>query len=349
MATFSSYNNKSGKRHRAIIRLRNVNETKSFPTLAEAKHWAKIREAEILNGDVASNKRTRDITVAEAVAEYLTDKEMANSQLFQFWVDTLGKVKLSDLDPLLIERQVAKLRSGTKSLGGKKIRTSTKPRSNATVNRYVSTLGRVVGKYVRHNGLKYNPVNDIRKLPEDSRERYLQDHERPRLLAACKASSWSGLYPIVLLALTTGARRSELTTLSWSAVDLAQGEIHLAGTATKTGKPRVLVLLSEVVAVLQDYGPGDGLVFPSTSDPAKPRVFEKPWQKALKDAGITGFRFHDLRHSTASYLVQSGIDLRTVAEILGHSSLAMVQRYSHLETRHKRVATTAAMAKVFDK
>ena len=75
-------------------------------------------------------------------------------------------------------------------------------------------------------------------------------------------------------------------------------------------------------------------------------MFEKSWKKALKESDIEDFRFHDLRHSAASYLIMAGVHMRTVAEILGHKTLAMVQRYSHLSPEHLRGELTRTMESV---
>ena len=79
-----------------------------------------------------------------------------------------------------------------------------------------------------------------------------------------------------------------------------------------------------------------GLLFPSLKDPAKPYAFRTSWEKALKAAEINDFRFHDLRHSCASYLAMDGATLLEIADVLGHKTLAMVKRYSHLSSDHKR-------------
>jgi integrase len=87
------------------------------------------------------------------------------------------------------------------------------------------------------------------------------------------------------------------------------------------------------------------LVFPG-KNPKNPVLFEKSWRTALKSAGIEDFRFHDLRHSAASYLAMSGVPIRTIAEILGHKTLGMVQRYSHLNPEHLRSEITRTMKEV---
>ena len=76
------------------------------------------------------------------------------------------------------------------------------------------------------------------------------------------------------------------------------------------------------------------LVFPSRKNPQKPIDFRKPWEKALAKAGIEDFRWHDLRHSCASYYAMNGATPRELAELLGHKTLQMVQRYSHFSNAH---------------
>jgi len=79
-------------------------------------------------------------------------------------------------------------------------------------------------------------------------------------------------------------------------------------------------------------------VFGNEQGRAKWTLYRKPFEKAVKDSGITDFREHDLRHCFASDLVMKGVDLKTVSELLGHASTSMTERYSHLSPAHKRAA-----------
>ena len=83
------------------------------------------------------------------------------------------------------------------------------------------------------------------------------------------------------------------------------------------------------------YKENKGLIFASLIKPDKPYCFTKPWYKALEDADIEDFRFHDLRHSCAPYLAMTGASLLEIADVLGHKQIQMTKRYSHLCIEHK--------------
>jgi integrase len=166
--------------------------------------------------------------------------------------------------------------------------------------------------------------------------RFLTDAERPRLLTACQASSNRHLYPLVILALSTGARKGELVTLTWPQVDLGRALVTLH--ETKNGEPRSIPLTGPAVDVIRAHAKVvrlTPLVFPR-QDGRRPVDIRYAWYQALRQAGIDQFRFHDLRHSAASYLAMNGASLVEIADVLGHKTLAMVQRYAHLSEGHTR-------------
>jgi integrase len=144
------------------------------------------------------------------------------------------------------------------------------------------------------------------------------------------------LYIAVVLALATGARKAEIMGLSWSHVDLACGLIRL--TETKNGEDRSIPLTGVALGLLREWGKVQRIdtdrVFPSRRDPHQPIDLRRPWESALERAEIIDFRFHDLRHSCASYLAMSGATVSEIAEILGHKTLSMVKRYAHLNPSH---------------
>jgi len=167
------------------------------------------------------------------------------------------------------------------------------------------------------------------------------------LLEACAASDWKALHTLVLLAISTGARRGELVNLKWTGVDLKAA--HATVQDTKNGDSRVLPLVSKALEAvralkLQNRARSD-YVFPQPSGFPRPYVyFDGYWQKALATARLEDFRFHDLRHTTASYLASQGASLLEIADTLGHRTLNMVKRYAHLAQSHK-VRAIEKMAK----
>jgi integrase len=170
--------------------------------------------------------------------------------------------------------------------------------------------------------------------------------ELARLLAACRDSASADLYPAVVLALCTGARRGEVLGLGWADLDLD----HATATfrKTKNRSVRTLELPEEAVAVLRARGRrlDTALLFPSPKDAARPVDLRSAWHTALARAGITDFRWHDLRHTAASYLAMSGLPLHEIAAVLGHKSLQMTQRYAHLAPAHVARAAATLGARV---
>jgi integrase len=194
-----------------------------------------------------------------------------------------------------------------------------------------------------------NPVGDIaRKKEPRGRTRFLSDDERNALLATCEKSEWPALHALVLLAITTGARRGELIPLRWADVDLKAGRVHVR--ETKNDEQRTLPLVGKALEALRKLKLNNparsAFVFPSPTVVLNPKTnqpeldspyeyFDAHWHAALEAAGIEDMRFHDLRHTTASMLAAQGCSLLEIADVLGHKTLAMVKRYSHLIVDHK--------------
>jgi integrase len=123
---------------------------------------------------------------------------------------------------------------------------------------------------------------------------------------------------------------------AWGVVNLAESCIILH--ETKNGNRRRVPLAGNALIELQKLGKvrrfDTPLVFPSPTHPHKPIELKKAWATALKKAEVVNFRWHDLRHTAASYLAQDGAGLIDIAAILGHRTLQMVQRYAHLSDSH---------------
>jgi integrase len=249
-----------------------------------------------------------------------------------------------------LRAQPPKVYVGRDEHGRQRHRWKTQPKSAATINRYHTALMALFSWAIRERRAPRaweNPASKIRRIPErNGRLRFLTADELARLLAACRDSSWRRLYLIVLMAITTGARRGELLALSWGDVNLERrvALIHVS----KNGEPRALPLAQAVVDELARFQleRADALVFPSRHRNTEPRNFERVWQAALKAAGIQALRFHDLRHTCASYLAQNGASLLEIADVLGHRQLQMVKRYAHLTIDSKAKLINRVMGEI---
>jgi len=247
----------------------------------------------------------------------------------EYWDKWLGDKKLADITKTDIA-------SGLKELPDRL--------SNTTVNKYKAAASVVLSYACREFDLPDNPVRHIRSLSEPSgRIRFLSDSERKRLFNACIGSQWDKLYLLVVMAITTGSRKGELMNLRWIDIDFDRQTAYVE--TTKNGQPKVLPLTDEVVKELNRFrGQDPALIFNSEIKPNKPYEFYKLWKRALEQAEIEDFRFHDLRHTTASYLAQNGASLLEIADVLGHKQIQMTKRYAHLCIDHKQKLINSVMS-----
>ena len=155
------------------------------------------------------------------------------------------------------------------------------------------------------------------------------------------------MYALVLTAIVTGARKGELLSLTWRDVDLDAAVARLG--RTKNGERRTLVLLPQVVLALRPFLSSDldRYVFGATKTKQRtPDAIETDWAHVLARAEIKNYKFHDNRHTCASYLAQNGVALNVIANILGHKRLEMAMRYSHMTTDTTAAAMQAALGKI---
>lgn len=206
--------------------------------------------------------------------------------------------------------------------------------------------------------MKEDTTGVVRFLTADEEARLcaaLTDRDSERRSARAQANEWrrersypllpvlgkytDHLTPIVLLAMNTGLRRGELFQLMWRDVDMDRAMLAVRGEGAKSGRTRHVPLNTEAVEVLRTWGRRDDhcLVFPG--DEEHPMVTLKTaWLRVAAAAKLVDFRFHDLRHHFASRLVQAGVDLNTVRELLGHSDFGLTLRYAHLAAENKAAA-----------
>lgn len=358
MATISKRPAGDGKfSYQVKVRIRGYpQQSATFAKLTKARQWAQKVETEIREGRYFKTREAQRHTVGDLVDKYIRDvlpnkpksKDKQEAQL-KWWKARIGTTTLAEATPTLIAEQRDMLLNATNYRGRKN--------SPATVNRYLAALSHAFTIAVKEWGwVEDNPLRKVQRPTEArGRVRFLSDDttddhgravpgERTRLLAACRESEDRQLYCIVVLALSTGMRRGEILGLTWDRVNTKAGFILLE--ETKNGERRRVPLAGHALDVMKGHAKvrrmDTNLVFPHPANPAAPHDIYPGWYAALEAAEVEDFRFHDLRHSAASYLAMGGATMAEIAEVLGHKTLQMVKRYSHFSDSH----TAAVVAKM---
>lgn len=282
--------------------------------------------------------------IATVLAEFDAKEKATRERQLKWWSEQFSGLSLADITSDRVSQARDKLGAETFTKGkprndrktGELVLPKEYKRTGATVNRYIACLSAALSFGVKERRLiDRNPVSNIsRKKEPRGRTRFLSDDERDALLDACTQSAWAPLRTLVLLAITTGARKGELISLRWSEVDLKKGRALIR--ETKNDEQRTLPLAGKALDALRELklqnSARSEYVFPQPSGLPGPYAhFDAHWYAALETAGIGGgFHFHDLRHTCASYLAKQGCSLLEIANVLGHKTLAMVKRYAHL-------------------
>ena len=344
--------------YRAQVRVKGrpaLSET--FPNRKEAKDWAASVEAAIREGRHFPHMRAKRMTFAGLADRYRTSvladvkalSKATREQHLKWFAEFFLGQTVAEITPDRVAEARDALAAETFSRGkvrtlkGKEVPPKAYKRSGATVNRYLATLSHMFTMGVREWRLiDRNPIRDITKKKEArGRVRFLSNDERESLLKACANCAWKPLHTLVLLAISTGARRGELINLTWSNLDLKTARATVY--ETKNGETRVLPLVGRALEALRELklqgSAKSEFVFPAPSNFPEPYTnFDSVWYDTLRAAHIENFRFHDLRHTCASYLASQGASLLEIADVLGHKTMSMVKRYSHLAQSHKVTA-----------
>lgn len=270
----------------------------------------------------------------------------------------LLETPMTEITPWVIEKwRTSKLKQG---------------RSPSTINRDVFALRSCLSRAVEWRVIPYQPLQRIKPLKTDKNPkiRFLSDDEAQRLRDALadrdaelkasreRANEWrrergyptfpsmnkqayaDHLTPLVLVSLNTGIRRGEAFSLHWSDVDLKGRMLTIVGSKAKSKTTRHVPLNDEAFAALvawRNQTTGNGLVWPG-KDGGQLNNVHKAWHSLMRRADIRDFRWHDLRHTFASWLVMRGVPLNTVRDLLGHAELSTTLRYAHLAPDHRAEA-----------
>ncbi|MGE4194633.1 MAG: tyrosine-type recombinase/integrase [Pseudodesulfovibrio sp.] len=317
-------------------------------TLAEKRAQAKAerqarQEAEALEAQA-------NVTFAQVFREnYLPAERLNKSKVscdkedgfLRNWIEPVfGHKPLKSVTPFDLERLKKKMLDAGKS-----------PKTT----HYVLGTVRQLFNFAKRHGLYEgeNPVRLVKKPVSDNRRlRFLSKDEANRLLDALRERS-QDLYDMALLSLHTGMRAGEIFTLTWLDVDLERRLLTLRDT--KSGKNRTAFMTEDVAKMIEgrvaERLDAHGLVFPDRKGKKRvevSNVFQIVADSIGMNNGVTDRRqkvvFHTLRHTYASWLVEQGVDLYTVKELMGHGTLAMTERYSHLapDTLRRAVRTLEA-------
>ena len=253
MATIQKVKRRSDFAYRVLIRQAGMKPvTKTFNNKRSAVQFVNSIESD--RNKLLAYTQSKSQTVFSIIIDEYLNKEYKGSRLndervkLNFWIEALGDKPIIDITSTDINEALSTLPAHLK---------------NATINRYVAAISVVFSYAYREYGLHINPVRKIPSLPENNeRTRFLSEAERTSLFKACRASKWDKLYLIVLLAITTGARKGELTKLRWNDIDFDRRTAYVS--TTKNGQPKVLPLTDSVIRELQLFdSKGSRLIFAS--------------------------------------------------------------------------------------
>lgn len=351
----------TGVRFKAIIRdaKGKALRAKSFSTKGLASDWARRIEREqeqvLASGSEAVRLTLQRVVDGDPPARPAFPCPDERKWQVDWWLERFGSRLLTDLRPDDVRLALNEYAAGNVRVfirGQKERKDTGKRRAPASVNRLRAQLAAIY-RHARHEwGLQLeSPTKSVPARKENNQRKvFLSEEKAGELLAAAGTSEWSKLYLLVLLGITTGARRGTLESLRWSSIDFDARTASLP--KTKNGDAIVLTIPPDVMEELKRHRPAagqvvqlkehraDGLVFAREGNLNAPFHSRKAWHAALRAVGLTpwtqgmgpteGFRFHDLRHSAASFLAARGASLLAIGEVLGHRSSQTTKRYSHL-------------------
>ncbi|HSA05983.1 MAG TPA: tyrosine-type recombinase/integrase [Candidatus Gastranaerophilales bacterium] len=335
------YQSKTGKWYISLM-VRGKRYHRAVPEATSRKDAEKaetIIKAELLQGKynlVEGIGEMPFMKLLEVYNEYAQTAKLS-------WKKEAGKInklteffqgyKIGDISPSLIEKYRASRKNTPKK--------NSKPLSNATINREIAILSKMLSIAVKNGWLAINPCRCIKKLREDTKmERFLQREEEEKLLYFCTGTQ-EYMKPILVCALHTGMRRGEIFNLKWGNVNLQEGFITV--TKTKSGKDRKIPISSTLKSYFEELikKQVNEYVFPSPITGKPYNTIRKGFELLCKKAGIKNLRFHDLRHTAATRMVALGVELVIVQDILGHANITTTMRYAHPVPERKKMAIEA--------
>ena len=319
----------------------------TFQRKTDAEAWVAQQEVKLRQGLHFDEPEAKKHTLQEAIERYRLETSCDHNRSCHLrrWKEALGPRMLYSMSDVVISDALATLKP-------EKGRTENDKLAPGSVRMHLCSLSAVFKSARRWGWVKENPVRTVERPSHSKiRDRFLSEDELKELLTACNESRYQHLYLIVILAVSTGMRKEEVLSLKWKNVELDRERIILE--KTKNGDRRNVPIKSGALALLKEHAKvrriDSDFLFPGEKPspqkeckavPSAERHFDitAAWNMARKKARLVDFRFHDLRHTTASYLAMNGASLVEIAGVLGHRDLSTVRRYAHLSESH--VAST---------
>lgn len=345
MSVIVEVKGKKETKYKAVVRIKGYStKCKYFKKKTDAKLWANTVETAMQNGTYIEHTENPVIaggatikTMADLIT-YFEENEAKDrysypekySVMYNWWRDKIGHLKCSELTSSILADCKRLL------ISENCIKPAGKQRGNSTINKYLMALSAVITFGMKEYKLwTVNPMHDVekRKLP-DLRTRFLSEDEIKILKAGARKKSYR-LYIFVLIALTTGGRYSEIRELQVDNIDFKNQRIYYLNTKNNTnrGVPVSKKLLIKIKTYLKVYNIKSGYLF--INDKKTTLIYMKgAFEQLIKDLKIKDFRFHDLRHTAASYFLMSGATIIELMELFGWTSQSMARRYAHLSKTH---------------
>lgn len=316
MASFRQRNNKWQAR---IKRDGYPDQVKTFGARSDAERWARSIESEMDKGQFVDTQEAQRTTLKELILRYVREVTPTMQSVTEDTFRLKAMARKSIANWSLANLSAARIASYRDE--------RLKQVSNGTVIRELAYLSSIINHARREWGINTpNPVQNVRKPPSPAgRTRKLSVDEKVKLLAAIeprgRQNSWTN--SVVILALETAMRRSELLALRWEHINLANQTALLPDT--KNGTPRSVPLSTTAVELLRSIPRNiSGEVFP-----IKYFTLDAAFKRAVKKAELEDFHFHDLRHTAITAIAEKLPNLIELSAVTGHKSLAMLKRYYH--------------------
>ena len=309
---FGGYTKEQARNTLAKIRIQKLDEKMGYKKPErKSKKFMEFARDEFIENYSKVNKKSwsRDVSSLKALEPYFKEK------------------MIHEVTPKSIEKYKAQRLSGSIAPG--------------TVNRELAFLNTMFKKAVEWDDLDSSPMEKVRNLRvPPHKDRILTRAEIKRLIdiSNSREEGFHGthLNPVLIVALNTGMRMSEILKLEWENVYLMKRRIHVEDS--KSGRSRDIPMNDLVVEALSVRPHDTKYVFPSPKTDESLKSVKSSFKRACRKAKIKGLRFHDLRHTSATIMIEIGVPLVTVSQILGHASIQMTMRYAHPRPEHKRDA-----------